>query len=108
MAAAAGGGAEAIAKCRPRLCPACHTKANCDADNAAASCKINNFSPSTILFATNYSQINTIIFLFNLSLPSTMQDANGPGHDVARQKKSSNPKREKLHFLFYFFFQIKN
>lgn len=35
---AGGGAVEAIAKCRPRLCPACNTKAICDAANAAASC----------------------------------------------------------------------
>nr|GEV36148.1 hypothetical protein [Tanacetum cinerariifolium] len=35
---AGAGAADAIAKCKPRLCPACNTKAICDAANAAASC----------------------------------------------------------------------
>lgn len=53
---AGGGPAEAIAKCSPRLWPACNTKAICDAANAAASC----YKHCTPHFNQNNRQIRLV------------------------------------------------
>ena len=43
----------------------------------------------------------------NLSLPPTLQDADGPGHDVTGQKKTSCPKQEKLQVINWFVRLVK-